>query len=354
MEGGKQKDMPDGKKNNIDRLRVFATFAVVMIHICMTEVENSSLAVIGAGNYVIYSLGYNMVRWAVPVFIMISGLLLLPPQKDISENKLRHYILRMISVLLIFGTVYAAMEIVFDSGLEQWYFLLPKAILRVLQMKSWDHLWYLYCLIGLYIMTPFAKAAMTNITERQLWTLLCVLFFLNFFIPALNMMTGKQFSTFYISANQYLFYYLMGYYLSIENNRIIRNKKIVYYAGTISFVVMSLWDALKISYCGDYSHWIRKANFLIPPMAIAIFVFFITNHNLNKQEGKVLKSISRCSFGIYLLHPLYVNVFYKMLHITPISFPIVFGIVLLFVIVFAASWASTLIMIKIPMFKKII
>ena len=256
--------------------------------------------------------------------------------------------------MLIFGTVYAVMEIVFDSGLEQWYLLLPEAILRVLQMKSWDHLWYIYCLIGLYIITPFAKAAIINIRERQLWTLLCVLFFLNFFIPALNMMTGKQFSTFYISANQYFFYYLLGYYLSIENNRIIRNKKIVYYAGAISFVIMSLWDALKISYCGDYSHWIRKANFLIPPMAIAVFVYFLTNHNLNIQVGKVLKSISRCSFGIYLIHPFYVNIFYKVLHITPTSFPIVFGIVLLFVIVFAASWASTRIMTIIPILNKMI
>lgn len=346
--------MPDGKMYSIDRLRVFATLAVVMIHICMTEVENSSLAAIGAGNYAIYSVGYNMVRWAVPVFIMMSGRLLLSPNKEISENKLRHYILRMISVLLVFGTVYAAMEIVFESGLEEGYLLLPKAILRVLQMKSWDHLWYLYCLIGLYIMTPFAKAAMKNITERQLWRLLCVLFFLNFFIPALNMMTGKQFSTFYISANQYFYYYLMGYYLSIEKNCILRNRKVVYSAGAISFAVMSIWDAMKIIYCDDYSHWIRKANFLIPSMAIAVFVFFITNHRMNIQEGRVLKSISRCSFGIYLIHPLYVNIFYKVLHIAPTSFPIVFGIAFLFVIVFAASWASAWIMTKIPMLNRII
>lgn len=217
--------MSDTKKNYIDRLRVCATFAVVMIHICMTEVNNSTLAAIGAAHYAVYSVGYNLVRWAVPVFIMITGSLLLPPEKEISGKKLRHYILRMATTLLIFGTTYAAMEIVFDSGLEQWPLLIPKAVLSVLQMKSWDHLWYLYCLIGLYIMTPFAKAAMKSIQEKQLWTLLRVLFALDFCIPALNMMTGKQFSSFYISANQYFSYYLMGYYLSLEDNRIVRNKE---------------------------------------------------------------------------------------------------------------------------------
>ena len=95
--------MPVNKLNCIDRLRVFATFAVVMIHICMTEVENSTINDIGICNYIIYSIGYNLVRWAVPVFIMISGFLLLQPAKEISNRKLRHYIIRMALTLLILG-----------------------------------------------------------------------------------------------------------------------------------------------------------------------------------------------------------------------------------------------------------
>ena len=346
--------MSDSKKKYIDRLRVLATFAVVMIHICMTEVENSSLSEIGARNYAIYSVGYNLVRWAVPVFIMITGFLLLPAEKELPEKKLKHYIARMFLTLFVFGTVYAAMEIVFDSGLQQLYLLIPRAILRVLQMKSWDHLWYLYCLLGLYIMTPFVKAAVKNIKEREIWILLCVLFCLDFFIPAINMITGKQFTIFYISANQYFFYFLMGYFLSIENNRIVRNRKIVYVAGCISLILMCIWDVYKIYQYGDYSHWIRKANFLIPPMAISIFTFFLSNKMVNGRESRVLKSISRCSFGIYLIHPFYVNLFFKVLHIMPTSFPIVLGIAFLFFIVFVAAWLSTWIAIKIPLFNKIL
>lgn len=354
LEKGDDENMPVNKLNCIDRLRVFATFAVVMIHICMTEVENSTINNIGICNYIIYSIGYNLVRWAVPVFIMISGFLLLQPSKEISNRKLRHYIIRMALTLLIFGTIYATMEIVFDSGLEQWQLLIPKAIIRVLQMKSWDHLWYLYCLIGLYIMTPFAKAAMKSIHENQLKTLLLVLYFLDFIIPALNMMTGMRLSTFYIAANQYFFYYLLGYYLSLKDNCIIKNQKLVYVFAACSFIIMSLWDAIKVYLYSDYSHWIRKANFLIPPMAVAIFICFLVNKRFNEPEEKWLKSISRCSFGIYLIHPFYVNIFYKVLHITPTSVPIVLGIVVLFAVVFAAAWFSSWIIVKIPGINKII
>lgn len=351
---GDENIMSSSKLIYIDKLRVFATFAVVMIHVCMTEVENSNIDNIGAFNYIIYSIGYNLVRWAVPVFIMITGFLLLQPLKEISNKKLRLYIFRILLTLFIFGTIYAAMEIVFDTGLEKWYFLIPEALLRVLQMKSWDHLWYLYCLIGLYIMTPFTKAAIKNIKEYQLRGLLCVLFFLDFIIPALNSMTGMSFSNFYITANQYFFYYLLGYYLSIKDNLIIKNKKIVCVSGICSFLVMSIWDSLKIFLYGDYSYWIRKANFLIPIMAVAIFVFFLLNKKINESESSWVKSISRCSFGIYLIHPFFVNVIYKVFHITPTTFPIAFGIVLLFLIIFVTSWFASWIAIKIPIFNKIL
>lgn len=342
------------KKIFIDRLRIIATFAVVMIHICMTEVENDSISNIGTANYVVYSVGYNMVRWAVPVFIMITGFLLLQPEKELSEKKLKNYILRMLLTLLIFGTIYAAMEITFTDGLGKWYLILPKAFLRVLQMKSWDHLWYLYLLIGLYIMTPFTKAAMKNITKEQLEILLCALFILDYCIPAINMATGIEFSTFYISANQYFFYYLMGYYLSIKNNWFIKNSKAVYLLAISSFIVMSVWDSIKIILFGEYSHWIRMANFLIPPIAIAIFVLFLANDRFNNSEEKILKSISKCSFGIYLIHPFYVNVLYKVLHITPTNMPIVLGILILFLVVFVFSWISTWIIMKLPVFKELL
>jgi len=346
--------MNGAKKNNIERLRVIATLAVVMIHICMTEVNNSTLNSIGTVNYIIYSIGYDLVRWAVPVFIMITGYLLLNPQKELPDKKLFHYILRMAVTLLIFGTVYAAIEIVYTSGLGQWYLILPQALLKVVEMGSWDHLWYLYCLIGLYIITPLIKAATKSIQEKQLLILLCVLFVLVFLIPAVNMITGKKFSTFYISANQYLFYYLMGYYLSMENNRLLKYRKLVYAAGIMALITMSVWDSVKIVQFGDYSHWIRKANFLIPPMAVAIFVLFLSVKKLNAPTGKILKSISRCSFGIYLVHPFFINILYRAFHIAPTSIPIVLGIILLFLGVFAVSWLTAWILTKLPGFKRII
>ncbi|GEM_PF-870531 len=342
------------KKSYVETLRILATFAVVMIHICKTEVVNYSIDEIGTSEYIIYSVGYAFVRWAVPVFIMITGSLLLQPEKEISRQKILIYIRRMVIALFLFGIVYACMEIVFNEGLVNWYLLIPKALLRVAEMKSWDHLWYLYLLIGLYIMTPFTKAALEKINSRDLWYLIAVLYVINYIVPTINMITGLTISKLWIAANGYYTYYLTGYYLTVPNNQLIKNKKLVYLLGAVSMIFMCVWDALKIWFVGDYSHWLRDANCLIPFISVAIFVFFKTNDNIRLGENKIGSSISKCSFGIYLLHPFYINILYKMVGVTPRSFPIIVGILLLFLAVFALSWVTTAIIKRIPIIKEIV
>ena len=51
-----------------------------------------------------------LVRWAVPCFIMVSGALLLDPQKKLNVSKLKGYICRMTAVLGTFGLLYCFIE----------------------------------------------------------------------------------------------------------------------------------------------------------------------------------------------------------------------------------------------------
>jgi surface polysaccharide O-acyltransferase-like enzyme len=58
-----------------------------------------------------------LIRWAVPIFIMISGYLLLDPKKDITIKKIIKYINRMILILLTFGFFYCILENLFTYGI---------------------------------------------------------------------------------------------------------------------------------------------------------------------------------------------------------------------------------------------
>ena len=88
--------------------------------------------------------------------------------------------------------------------------------------------------------------------------------------------------------------------------------------------------------------------------AIAVYMFFMDVAESSKLN-KIIKSISDCSFGIYLIHPFFINLLYKVLRITPTSFMAIYiSIPLLWIIVFCVSWIGTLTMKKMPVFNRIL
>lgn len=69
------------RKHYIEYLRVIAMFAVVAIHVCIAGL--SSFANHSMFDAVFYSSVRNIFHFAVPVFFMISGALMLSPSKDL-------------------------------------------------------------------------------------------------------------------------------------------------------------------------------------------------------------------------------------------------------------------------------
>ena len=73
----------DKKSNRVvclDCLRVIASFAVVLIHVSAWFALNRPLVGVNC-----YNILGDMVRWCVPIFVMISGALFLDSKKDIKE-----------------------------------------------------------------------------------------------------------------------------------------------------------------------------------------------------------------------------------------------------------------------------
>lgn len=90
--------------------------------------------------------------------------------------------------------------------------------------------------------------------------------------------------------------------------------------------------------------------------ALSVFCIF-KKYMDNVCVKKMAKSISSCSFGIYLIHPFFINLLYKMMKITPTSFPLVgtgTAILLLWFLVFVLSWGVASVMLKIPGLKEIL
>ena len=222
----------------LDVLRCFATLGVVMLHVCMTEPSNYTIDMLGRVNSVFYYVGYLLTRWTVPAFLMITGSLLLQDSYVDTTQKYIRRIVRMSIVLVLFGTGYAAMEMVFTEGLSNWYWTLPKLLLRVLQMQSWDHLWYLYLLLGIYILLPVLKAGLNQCSEKFILGLLVALYVLDFAVPTINAIAGLSITNLYIAISSNYFYLICGYYLTVVGNRLEKPKyRYLIYSVTVGSLV---------------------------------------------------------------------------------------------------------------------
>ncbi|MDE5862225.1 MAG: acyltransferase, partial [Ruminococcus sp.] len=136
---------------NISVLRIIATLSVVWLHTCSTITDNPDLFIMNNMQKNFFNSGYQMMYWAVPVFFMISGALLLNPQKDIKvKDCIKKYSSRILLALIIFGIPFAMLKLIMETGSFNIR-IIPQSIKAVAENNSLGHLWYLYTLLGLYM-----------------------------------------------------------------------------------------------------------------------------------------------------------------------------------------------------------
>lgn len=219
----------------LEWLRVSACLAVVLIHCFTTLLDNASIDEVG----IFRALAWTEVlvvfcRWAVPVFLMVTGSLLLDPARRVTWNKNLWYVFRVATVLLTFGTMFALMELVFSSK-DFEVSMVPAAIGNVLQGRGWAHFWYLYDLLGIYLLLPLLRAFAAASTREDMRRMLVVLFIFSLAVPTLNAAVGLDASTF-IWLGSSAFYVMLGRYLSAYNIRVAP----VLLAGAVFVVLQAL------------------------------------------------------------------------------------------------------------------
>ena len=98
------------------------------------------------------------------------------------------------------------------------------------------------------------------------------------------------------------------------------------------------------------NEWIGYNSPLVALMTMAIFNIF---EDIKLQENDLLWKIDRLCFGVYLIHPLFIQFTYRVLGITPMKFGITWiGTIVLFVFFVACSFAFSYIASLIKPLKK--
>ena len=333
-------------------LKCIGMFAVIGIHTFCTPYSYWSTSYTSLGAFLSYFLTNALRAWAVPIFVMVSGSLFLDKSREISFSKLYgKYILRLVLTLFTFGMLFALMERVFIAkGFS--INMIPLSFLDVYSGNLWDHLWFVYMIIGLYIVTPTIKVFLAQAKNSDIKYLLVVLFSFNCIVPFLNSITGVKFGV-YIPINTiWLFYYLLGYALHFEVFSIREVTSIIFILIGLLWCTfgqclpnMTKVTGATLAYAGTND---------IIAVLMATGIFSLAKNKCTHKANFLDTFINPLSFGVYILHALFINFILKAAHFTPEKYSYLSVWLVVFSVTSIGSIVSVWILRKIPFVKKYI
>lgn len=168
--------MQKGKReNNLDLLRVLCCIAVVSTHISSrfkTGITDPNIfgALITQKIPAIVLMD-TMTRFVVPCFVMLSGAFALANDKNADYRSYYRKTFRTIGIpMLIFSVLYVldAMQyqlVIVRAGQAGMTALLEPIKAWILGAPSY-HMWYLYSMIGVYILTPFLVRWKASVSKK--------------------------------------------------------------------------------------------------------------------------------------------------------------------------------------------
>lgn len=319
---------------NIDLFKIICIIAVIIVHVSSSNAFDHKYAYLFNKNFSIINF-YNMLtRFCVPGFVMISGMFLLDKDIDI-KTIFKKYIFRSLVLYVIFSMLYAIV----------YYYEKDVSIFSTF-ISGYYHLWYLYLLIGLYLVTPFLRKIVSDKKIILYFIILCFIF--SIIVPFIITIFGlKDLQTVISHLNVYMplgyvIYFVTGYYLS--KNKV--NNKIFYILGIIGTIAnYVLFNKL------SYHTVLYNRIDLIPGtffQSIAIFLFF---KNLRIKKNAIISYISNLVCGIYLVHLFVIKlILYYFPYIVYKN--VIVNILVISIIVFILSLLITVSLKKIPILKR--
>lgn len=334
-----------------DLLRVVAIFAVVAVHLSAmhwADVDVNSRA------WFAFNLYCTAGKWSVPIFVMISGALFLGRDTDI-HTILKKNVARIATVFLSWSGCYALVYLVFRHA--------PLSVVLSEFIVGHYHLWFLYMIVGLYLLIPLLRPIVKSESLTRYFLLLAFVF--TFLLPQLALFTSfvsYEASTVIRTVIMYSYcffplgftvYFVGGYYLSRRS--FSRREEIVLYCVGIAALLFSIIAPAALSRAqGAANPTFYSYNDLnVLCTSVPIFVFAKQHLNfprMGERAYTLLRKMSKYSFGVYLVHPMVIELL-QHFGIDTFSCNAFFSVPLLAVFVFAVSTLISALLNAIPLIR---
>ena len=340
------------RQHGFDQLRAVACVFIVLLHTVYSTTLMYGVKLTTFWQVAGFQAAANELMWAVPCFVMVTGALLLPPEKEVGYRRLfTGYIARVVKAIVLFGALFVALEMIFDPEQRTVQHAL-EGLYEIFSGGGWSHMWYLYCLLGLYLLLPVYKRFTAGADEKDVAYLLAVYGLFEAVLPLLGIWNIK--CGFYIHVSSiYPFWLLLGYWLRRWGTRFPR------WAYGAAFITATVVIA-GASYAATWRHLTLDGLFGYSSPLVIVQAgglagwFFQSRSDGTDKIGRVLGNIDRHSFGIYLIHMAYIRLIYKHLHFDPLRIGAIPGVLAVALAAFLLGYATEWVLRRLPVFKKIL
>ena len=300
------------RKQFLDVLRVLATCAVVLMHVLTGATDVTDASIVPEYRSLLLSV-MDLVTWCVPIFLLISGYLFLNPERTLTYPvMIKKYCRRIALAILLFGVPYAASELVVAERTFRIR-MIPEALKMTLMGHTWSHMWYLYLILFLYLITPLLKKVLRVLPVWAVVAMMAVIFLGSSVAPFLNKVLDVNSIPVLPDGGVYFLYYLCGYFFAVREVGVDKGRN-VWLTAAVAVLVLGMilsrtLAGFSIQMAYNYPFTVLLAVLLFA----AGWIVSIKKHRIPWQEAGAL------SFAVYLVHPVYVNLLYKFVKITPFT-----------------------------------
>jgi surface polysaccharide O-acyltransferase-like enzyme len=359
-----------------DVLRVSATFTVVILHTAAPLLYQFNS--IDRSGWLIADVVDSCCRWAVPVFLMLSGMLLLGTSRS---ESLRSFfgkrVNKVVFPFIVWSIIYSFWSfgghniahyihefIVNHDGFPYSVSGFAKDFLRG---EVHYHLWYFYPLIALYIMTPVIRHFVKDARAKSLAWFLALWLVVAAAYGAICQISGvtdsgpAYYGTFAVVA---IGYFVLGHYLNkVDIGK--KSRSIIYVVAVVGLLISILgtyvWTSRSEGELQDYFY--NYFSVTVIALSAAVFLAFSKVDWEKKlpdgsRASRLLADASSASLGIYLIHPLFLETLHMLkLHGMTIDATFVhpaLAIPLVSIVTIAASFIAVRILQKVPLIRRIV
>jgi surface polysaccharide O-acyltransferase-like enzyme len=292
----------------VDLIRTIAIILVILLHAAIEPTPDLNImSSQGVQLWWTSNIYDSIARSAVPLFVMLTGALLLQPNKV--DEPLRVFFRKRwnrIGIPVIFwGTIFFAWDF-----LVRGQSLSVVSILQGVFAGPYVHFWYVYILLGLYLITPLLRVVVAHADWRIIRYFLIIWFIGTSIITIVTLYANLSSQTIWFKNNVFLLTGLIGYFiLGAYAVKLRFNSSILYLGLILSTVWTILGTYFLVGTLGErYSQFFLDAtsfSVIIASVTLFLLLSAISNQTIEDRfpnGNKILKVISQNTLPIYLFH----------------------------------------------------